>query len=85
MPSKDVMDRIRLAHGLTSIIEQLSGPIAEGLAGQLAPQLRRGEGLPDLGLTPRLMGRLVMAGLRVLITADELYQRARDELAGEDP
>ncbi len=84
MPSKDVMDRIKLAHGLTSIIDQLSGPIAEGLTDRLAPHLRPGEDLPDLELTQRLMARLVMARLQILIAADDLYQRACEEPDGED-
>ncbi len=80
MPSKDVMDRIKMAHGLTAIIEQLTEPVAEGMAEQLSPQLKPGEALPDLELIQRLMGRLVMARLQVLIAADEIYGAALMEL-----
>ena len=80
MPSKDVMDRIRMAQGLTAIIEQLTEPVAEGMAKHLSPHLRIGEAMPDMELIQRLMGRLVMARLQVLITADELYSEALMEL-----
>ncbi len=85
MPPKDVIDRIKLAHGLTSILDQMSGPVAEELAEQLAPHLRPGEELPDLELTHRLLGRLVMSRLQVLIAADEVYQRTLEQLDGVDP
>ncbi len=76
MPSKDVMDRIKLAQGLTALIEQLTEPVAEGMAEALSPHLRAGEAMPDMELTQRLMGRLVMSRLQVLVAADEVYNRA---------
>ncbi len=80
MPSKDVMDRIKMAHGLTVIIEQLTESVGEGLDEQLSPHLRPGEATPDLELVQRLMGRLVMARLEVLIAAHEVYGDAFMEL-----
>ena len=80
MPSKDVMDRIRMAQGLTAIIEQLTEPLAEGMAEHLSRHLRTGEAMPDLELIQQLMGRLAMARLQALITADEFYRQALMEL-----
>ncbi len=68
------MDRIKMAHGLTAIIDHLTEPVAEGSAGHLSARLRRGEVLPDLGLIQRLMGRLVMARLQVLVDVDDSYR-----------
>ncbi len=80
MRQKDVMDRIRLAQGLTAIIDQLTEPVAESLTEQLSPHLRSGEELPDLELVQRLTGRLVMARIQALIAADEAYNHALMEL-----
>ncbi len=73
MPSKDLMDRIRQAYSLTSLIDRLNEPAAEELAEHLSPHLRRGEGLPDLELVQQLLGRLVLTRLEELIAAEEEF------------
>ncbi len=67
------MDHIKMAHDLTSIIDRLTEPVADGLAEHLPPHLRPGEQLPDLELIQRLMGRMVIARLEALIAAEEAY------------
>ena len=84
MPSKDVIDRLRLAQELTAIIDQLSEPLAETLSKHLAPQLRGDEAMPDLELTRRLMGRLVTSQLQDLLTEEEVRELAFLEQAEED-
>ncbi len=83
MPSKDIIDRIKMAHGLTAIIDQLTEPVAERMAAQLTPHLQPGEELPDLELVQRLTGRLVMSRIQALIAADEAYNDALLELGDE--
>ena len=80
MPSKDVMDRIKLAHGLTAIIDQLTEPAAARLTSHLSPRLRPDEQLPDLELVQRLIGRLVTARLQTLFDAEETYSDVLPEL-----
>lgn len=80
MPSKEIIDRIKMAHGLTAIIDQLTEPVAEKMTERLSPHLKSDEELPDLELVQRLTGRLVMARIHALIAADEAYQHALSEL-----
>ena len=81
MPSKDVMDGIQMAHGLTAIVGQLTEPIAETLSPRLSPLLRKGEALPDLDLIQQLMNRLVVIRLQALMSAEEI---SSDALIGLD-
>lgn len=91
MPSKLVVDRTKSSRWVSAASDTHAADVAKGVGRELAPYLGRGEGMPDLELLCRLIGRMVAARSKALADADAAHEReladdaapreARDEAA----
>ena len=82
MPSKMVLDHENGARSAAEAADTYAEQIAEALELRLRPLLEGDESMPDLALCVRLLGRLVVADAKKLVTADDANEA---ELADDPP